>query len=63
MADITNFDPDDISNIQVALKYFRDALKAEHKTIPGTANSRRYYEFAELESRMSRMVTLTGEAF
>jgi len=63
MPDMLNFDRDDVRNIRMALESFRDLLKSEHATIPGTEQSPYYAEFAELAERMTRVVTMTGESF
>jgi hypothetical protein len=57
MADITNFDPDDISNLRQALVIAANAMEDD-----GT-DPDRIVDMRELESRMSRVIELTGEAF
>jgi hypothetical protein len=57
MADITNFDATDISNLRQALVIAANAMEDD-----GT-DPDRIVDMRELESRMSRVIELTGEAF
>lgn len=63
MPDFTNFDSEDISNIRLAVSAYRQYWKEMMDETPSDRNERLFAEFAELESRLARMVTLTGEAF
>jgi hypothetical protein len=60
---MTNFDGDDIRNIRTALAAYRQYWQEMMEECVSDRNERMFAEFAELESRMVRVTSLTGEDF